>query len=104
MLNSRRFLISATAVIAVAAGGAGVTGADASPNYKQCGHVDGTVAVTVTKGNVSCSNARAVAKAWDKKKTVPHGFHCTTHSSNAGSGHYGVCKKGTTKRVVVTPE
>jgi hypothetical protein len=45
-----------------------------------------------------------VAKAWDKMKTVPHGFHCTTHSSNAGSGHYGVCKKGTGKKVVATPE
>jgi isocitrate lyase len=104
MLNSGRLLIAAAAVIAVAAGGAGVTGADASSNYKQCGHVDGTVAVTVTKGNVSCSTARAVAKAWDKKKTVPNGFHCKTRSSNAGSGHYGVCKKGTTKTVVVTPE
>jgi isocitrate lyase len=104
MLNSGRLLIAAATVIAVAAGGAGVTGADASSNYKRCGHVDGTVAVTVTKGNVSCSTARAVAKAWDKTKTVPNGFHCKTHSSNAGSGHYGVCKKGTTKTVVATPE
>jgi hypothetical protein len=104
MLNSRRFLIAAASVIAVAAGGAGATGAAASPSFRQCGHVDGTVAVTVTKGNVSCSTARAVAKAWDKMKTVPHGFHCTTHSSNAGSGHYGVCKKGTGKKVVATPE
>ena len=66
--------------------------------------MDGTVAVTVTKGNISCSTARAVAKAWDKKKTVPNGYHCKTHSVNAGSGHYGVCKKGTTKTVVATPE
>ena len=104
MLNSRRFLIAAAGAIAVAAGGAGVTGADASSKYKQCGHVDGTVAVTVTKGNISCSTARAVAKAWDKTKTVPDGFHCTTHMSNAGSGHYGVCKKGATETVVATPE
>ena len=104
MLNSRRFLIAAAGVIAVAGGGAGITAADASSKVKQCGHVDGTVAVTVTKGNVSCRTARAVAKAWDMKKTVPDGFRCKTHSSNAGSGHYGVCTKGTTKRVVATPE
>lgn len=97
-------LIVAAGVVAVAAGGVGVTGASASSKYKQCGHVDGTVAVTVTKGTVSCKTARAVARAWDRRTTVPDGYHCRTHRVNAGSGHYGVCKKGTTKAVVVTPE
>jgi hypothetical protein len=104
MLKSRRFLIVAAGVIAVACGGVEVSGASASSKIKQCGHVDGTVAVTVTKGKVSCKNARAVAKAWDNKKTVPDGFHCKTHRSSAGSGHFGVCKKGTKKSVTVTPE
>lgn len=104
MLNSRRFLIVAAGVIAVAVGGVEVSGASASPNHKQCGHVDGTVAVTVTKGNVSCKTARAVARAWDKRTTAPDGYHCRTHRVNAGSGHYGVCKKGSTKSVAVTPE
>jgi hypothetical protein len=103
MLNSRRFLIAAAGVVAVAAGGAGATGAGASPDLKQCGHVAGTVAVTVVKGNVSCTTARAVAKAWANGKTVPSGFHCKTKTSNAGSGHYGVCTKGT-KKIQATPE
>jgi hypothetical protein len=104
MLKPSRFLIAAASAIAVAVGGAGVGIAGAHSSHKQCGRVDGTVAVTVTKGNVSCPTARAVAKAWAKKQTIPHGFHCVTHKSNAGSGHYGVCKKGATKRVQATPE
>jgi hypothetical protein len=104
MHTSRRFLIVAAGVVALACGGAEVTGASASSKTKQCGHVDGTVAVTVTKGSVSCKTARAVAKAWDKKKPVPDGFRCKTHKSNAGSGHFGVCKKGTKKSVTATPE
>jgi hypothetical protein len=104
MLNSRRFLIVAAGVIAIAVGGVEAGGATASSKLKQCGHVDGTVAVTVTKGRVSCKTARAVAKAWDRNTNVPNGFHCKTHRSNAGSGHFGVCKKGTKKSVTVTPE
>jgi hypothetical protein len=104
MLNSRRFLMAAAGAAAIAAGATGVTGASASGSVKQCGHVDGTVAVTVTKGIVSCTTARAVARAWDRKTAVPSGFHCRTRTSNAGSGHFGVCKKGTTKTVVATPE
>jgi hypothetical protein len=104
MLKSRRFLIVAASVIAVAAGGVGVSVASASSKHKQCGHVSGTVAVTVTKGNVSCKTARAVARAWANSTTVPNGYHCKTHRVNAGSGHYGVCKKGTSKSVTVTPE
>ncbi len=104
MLNGRRFLIVAAGVIALACGGVEVTGASASSTIKQCGHVDGTVAVTVTNGRVSCKTARAVARAWDKKTTVPDGFHCKTHRSGAGSGHFGVCKKGTKKSVTATPE
>lgn len=104
VLNSRRFLIIVAGVIAVAAGGLEVDGAGAASKIKQCGHVDGTVAVTVTKGNVSCKAARAVARAWDRKTTVPDGYHCKTHRINVGSGRYGVCKKGTMKSVTVTPE
>jgi hypothetical protein len=105
MFNSRRFLIVAAGVIAIAAGGVEATGATASSSkLKQCGHVDGTVAVTVTHGTVSCKTARAVAKAWDRKKTIPDGYRCKTHRVNAGSGHYGVCKKGAGKTVQVTPE
>lgn len=88
----------------MSAGGVGVSGASASAKLVQCGHVDGTVAVTVTKGNVSCKTARAVARAWDRKTSVPDGFHCKTHRIEAGSGRFGVCKKGTTKSVTVTPE
>lgn len=102
MSNSRRFLIAAASAAAVVAGGTEIAGA--STSYKQCGHVDGTVAVTVLKGNVSCKTARAVANAWANKKTVPSGFHCKTKTSNAGSGHYGVCTKGTTKKIQATPE
>jgi hypothetical protein len=104
MLNSRRFLIVAASVTAVAAGGVGVGAASASSKLKQCGHVDGTVGVTVTKGNVSCKTARAVGRAWDRKTTVPDGFHCKTHRIQAGSGRYGVCKKGTKDSVTVNPE
>lgn len=76
MLNySRRFLIVVAGVIAVAAGGAEVDGAGAASKIKQCGHVDGTVAVTVTKGNVTCKTARAVGRAWDRRTTVPNGYH-----------------------------
>ncbi len=104
MLNARRFLIVAAGVIAVAAGGVEAGGASASSRIKQCGHVDGTVAVTVTKGNVSCSTARAVARAWDRKTSVPDGYRCKTHHVMAGSGRFGVCTKGTGKSVTVTPE
>lgn len=104
MLKSSRLLIAAASAIAVAVGGAGVGVAEAHSSHKQCGRVAGTVAVTVTKGRVSCRTARAVAKAWAKKQSIPDGFHCATHRSNAGSGHYGVCKKGATKRVRATPE
>jgi len=104
MLSSRRFLIVVAGVAALAAGGVGVSGASASSKLKQCGHVDGTVAVTVTKGNVSCTTARAVGRAWDRKTAVPDGYVCKTHHVEAGSGRFGVCKKGTTKSVTVTPE
>ncbi len=97
-------MIVVAGVIAVTAGGIEVSGASASSNVKQCGHVDGTVAVTVTRGNVSCRTARVVARAWDSKKPVPDGYRCKTHRVNAGSGRYGVCRKGTTKSVTVTPE
>jgi hypothetical protein len=104
MLNPSCFLIATATLIAAAAGSAEFAGANAiASRYKQCGHVDGTVAVSV-KGNVSCKTARAVAKAYDKGHNNTFGFHCKTHASNAGSGHYGVCKKGTEKRIVVTPE
>jgi hypothetical protein len=102
MLNSHRFLIVAASAAALAAGGVEIAGAH--PSFKQCGHVDGTIAVTVTKGDVSCKTARAVAKAWANRTTPPSGFHCRTYSSHAGSGHYGICRKGTTKIVHITPE
>ncbi len=104
MRNSRRFLIVVAALMAITAGGVAVSGASASSKIKQCGHVDGTVAVAVTKGNVSCRTARAVATAWDRTTPIPDGYHCKTHRVNAGSGRYGVCKKGTMKSVTVTPE
>jgi hypothetical protein len=104
MLHSRRFPIVAAGVTALAFAGVQVSGASASAQITQCGHVDGTVAVTVTKGRVSCRTARAVARAWDRKTPVPDGFHCKTHRSDAGSGRFGVCKKGTEKSVTATPE
>ncbi len=97
-------MIAAAGVAAVAAGGAGVTGATAASGFKECGHVYGTVGVTVTKGHVSCKTARAVANAWAMEKRIPDGFHCKTHRSNAGSGHYGVCTKGKTESLQATPE
>jgi hypothetical protein len=105
MANTRRALKLAAAATAtaglLAVSGSGPAGA--SPLLKQCGHVDGTVAVTVTKGSVSCATARAVAKAWDKQHKPPSGFTCKTHKSDAGSGHFGVCKKGSTS-IEATPE
>jgi L-fucose isomerase-like protein len=104
MVNNKhlRLLAAATATIglfAVAESGS----AGASASLKQCGHVDGTVAVTVLKGTVSCKTARAVAKAYDKQHTIPSGFTCKRHKVNAGAGYYAVCKKGT-KSIQVTPE
>jgi hypothetical protein len=104
VLRSRRFVLIAAGVIALACGGVEVGSASASSKIKQCGHVDGTVAVTVTKGNVSCKTARAVGRAWDRNTTVPDGFRCRTHRVQAGSGRYGVCKKGSSKSVTVNPE
>jgi hypothetical protein len=108
MLRSRRFLTAVGGTAALAAGGAGFAGgvalAGAHPSFKQCGHIAGTIAVTVTKGDVSCRTARAVAKAWANRTTPPSGFHCKTYSSHVASGHYGICKKGTTKIVHITPE
>jgi hypothetical protein len=97
-----RLLAAATATIglfAVSESGS----AGASSYLKQCGHVDGTVAVTVKAGTVSCKTARSVAKDYDNGNKNPLGFHCKRHAVNAGAGYYAVCKKGG-KSVQVTPE
>lgn len=68
----------------------------------QCGDVNHNVAVT-TKGKVSCTTAKKVARAWLRSKRGSSGFRCVKLTVPVGAGYQVACKNGS-KKILIIPE
>jgi len=106
MRNSKSLRVLPAAVFVTAASvlsaGTGVAAVQRdSAELTQCGHVDGTIAVTTH--DVRCATGRAVAKSYVAGTHHLQGFTCKRHKVNVAAGWNATC----TRRqaiIYVTPE
>jgi hypothetical protein len=70
---------------------AGAQRASTAASITSCGHVDTYVAVGAHR--LSCTKARAVARAYLHGNQHPSGFHCRRISVNAAAGWYAHCTR-----------
>ena len=76
----------------------------APAKMRLCGHVDGTVVISVDRGTVPCATARKVARRYlNQQQNHPLGYTCRRYTIDVAAGFYAKCRKGANV-VHITPE